>query len=74
MTKDDDIFVSAIIGTTDAYREGAGLPRLDRVCPYCGVKHQGPWQACSPCKSRMDSGMDCYPDYAAPLYRKGWND
>mgnify|MGYP001600193552 CR=1 FL=1 len=29
---------------------------LDRVCPYCGVKHMGPFQACSACKGAVDSG------------------
>ena len=31
-------------------------PRIDRVCPACGAKHQGPFQACSKCKTELDAG------------------
>lgn len=31
-------------------------PPLERICPYCGAKHAGPWRACSPCKAALDSG------------------
>lgn len=30
--------------------------RVERVCPACGAKHDGPFQACSACKTALDSG------------------
>ena len=37
-----------------------GIPDLrapmDKVCPACGLKHTGPFQACSSCKSELDRG------------------
>lgn len=29
---------------------------IERVCPACSVKHQGPWQMCSACKRASDRG------------------
>lgn len=31
-------------------------PRVERVCPACGVKHGGPFQYCDGCKTGIDSG------------------
>lgn len=51
---------------TNSYRAGMGLPplkmpesfspRVEVVCPYCGAKHDGPFQACSSCKTQLDQG------------------
>ena len=69
MTKDDDIFVSAITGATDSYRQGAGLPPLDKVCPWCGIKHTGPFKACSNCKRAVDSQeKESYSGYMDSVY------
>ena len=29
---------------------------MDNVCHCCGVKHTGPFQNCSTCKSELDAG------------------
>ena len=29
---------------------------MDKVCPYCGLKHTGSFQACSTCKTAADAG------------------
>ena len=43
---------------------------IDKVCPYCGAKHTGIFQACSPCKGAVDSGdRDSYPGYMPSNYR-----
>ena len=64
MTKDDDIFVAAITGATDSYRQGAGLPKLDQVCPVCGVKYKG---YCFNCRKAVDLADErerySYPGY-----------
>ena len=51
-----DLIGSLIADATDSYRAGMNLPRLDRICPACGKKHQDPLTHCSPCKQAMDGG------------------
>lgn len=29
---------------------------MDKVCPCCGAKHTGPFQACTRCKTELDAG------------------
>ena len=31
-------------------------PPIDRICPFCGQKHTGPFAACSRCKAEIDAG------------------
>ena len=31
-------------------------PPIEKVCEYCGIKHNGPFNACSPCKTALDRG------------------
>jgi hypothetical protein len=68
---EDDIFVSAITGATDAYRQGAGLPPLEKVCPWCKCKHSGPFRACSKCKASIDSGeRESFSGYIETIYSR----
>jgi len=32
-------------------------PRVEAICPACGVKHDGPWTLCSSCKAAWDRGL-----------------
>lgn len=32
-------------------------PPLDKICPWCGAKHTGYFQACDRCKRLLDAGQ-----------------
>ena len=61
---EDDIFVAAITGATDSYRQGAGLPPLEGTCPVCGVKYKG---YCFSCRQAVDLA-DYRDRYGYPGY------
>jgi len=59
MNKDDasyaeliPAYLSKLLAEATEYR-----PRVEAVCGYCGAKHDGPFQACSRCKTLLDAGQ-----------------